>query len=155
MGFSPWGLGISLAVLAPTFLLWVLPPRSPLPQPRVPGVLAVLERSGQALCLVVPAVTLPGAMSVWWAVPGGLALVAYYALWARYVVERTPDSLYRRTWALPVPMAALPVLVYLAASGLLGNPFIAASAVVLAAGHVPASLIIAKELRTPPDRRAL
>lgn len=151
MGFSPWGLVVGLAVLAPNLLLVCLPPRVPVPTARVPRLLGWLERVGQALCLVVPAITQPGELAAWWAVPALVALAGYYALWARYVLTgRVGAALYRPWWAVPVPMAILPVVVFLSAAAWLSNPWVAVAAVVLAAGHIPASAIIARAVRARP-----
>lgn len=152
MGFSPAGLLIALAVLAPNLLLIWLPPREPLPRVRVPAPLTLLERVGQALCLVVPAITLPGGFAAWWLPPATLALAGYYALWAHYLVTgRVGATLYRSWWILPVPMALLPVLVFLATAAWLMNPWIAIAAGMLAIGHVPASLLIARALALAPE----
>lgn len=145
------GLVIGLAVLAPNLLLLWFAPRNPMPAPRIPVVLGWVERAGQALCLVVPAFTAPGALVGWWAAPAVAALVGYYLLWARYVFTgRDQAMLYRRWWVLPVPMAVLPVVVFLSAAGWLSNIWVAASAIVLAVGHIPASLMIARAI----NRRA-
>lgn len=83
----------------------------------------------------------------WWLLPASLALAGYYALWARYLVTgRVGASLHRSWWILPVPMALLPVLVFLATAAWLMNPWIAIAAGVLAIGHVPASFVIARAL---------
>lgn len=148
MGFSPIGLIVGLAVLAPTLLLLWLPPRTTSPPPAIPALLSWLERAGQALCLVVPAITEPGPLVGWWSAPAVMALLGYYALWARYVFTgRDQATLYRRWWVIPVPMAVLPVIVFLSTAGWLSNGWIAASAVLLAAGHLPASLIIERSTR--------
>jgi len=145
VGFSGYGLAVGLAVLAPNLLLIRLPPVPPLPAVRVPLALTWLERAGQAACLVVPAITAPGMLTAGWAIPLVVALVCYYALWARYLLTGRPlTALYRPLWIVPVPMAILPVIVFFSAAGWLGNPWIAASAAVLAAGHIPAAVIIAR-----------
>lgn len=145
MGFSPVGLLVSLAVLAPNLLLLWFPPKTPVASAHVPAALTWMERAGQALCLVVPAIAAPGAIVAGWAVPASAALIGYYVLWARYVASGCePAALYRAWWRLPVPMALLPVAVFLAAAGLLSSVWIAASALILAIGHVPASLIVAR-----------
>ncbi|WP_194409679.1 hypothetical protein [Microbacterium cremeum] len=148
MGFSPLGLVVALCVLAPTLLLVWFPPQVPVPAAHVPRALGLLERAGQALCVVVPAITLPGRLIGWWAVPAVVALVGYYALWARYLLDgRTATALYRPWWVLPVPMAILPVLVILSTAAWLSNPWIAVAGVILAAGHIPASVIIARAVQ--------
>lgn len=148
MGFSPLGLLVGLAVLAPNLLLLGWPPRDGLPAAQVPRAVRWLERAGQVLCLAVCAFTEPGRIVGWWALPMLVALAGYYALWGRYLVTgRDGRTLYRSWWLVPVPMAVLPVVVFLTAAAWLGNPWIAASAVILAAGHLPASAIIARTLR--------
>ena len=145
MGFSPLGLAVGLAVLAPNLLLMRFPPRVPIPTTPVPRALAWLERIGQAMCLVVPAITQPGPVVGWWALPvfGGLA--GYYALWGRYLLTgRAGAALYRPSWVVPVPMALLPVEVFLSTAAWLSNPWIAVAAVVLACGHIPVSAIVAR-----------
>ncbi|WP_243695209.1 hypothetical protein [Agromyces protaetiae] len=119
MGLSPLGLLVSVLVLAPNLLLVAFPPRAPLPDVRVPLPLTILERAGQALCLVVPAVTEPGRVVWWWAVPLLAALAGYWALWGRYLATgRDGTALYRPlARVLPVPMAVLPVTVFLTAAG--------------------------------------
>ncbi|GGC96799.1 hypothetical protein GCM10011512_24780 [Tersicoccus solisilvae] len=148
MGFSPLGLVVALAVLAPNLLLVRWPPREPLPEARVPRLLTWLERAGQALCLVVPVITRPGELVGWWSIPVFVAIAAYNGLWVRYLrTGRAGASLYRPWWGVPVPMAVLPVVAFLATAGWLSNPWIAVAAVILAAGHIPAADIIARTLR--------
>lgn len=147
VGFSPLGFVVSVFVLAPTLLLAPFPPRGPAPPLQLPPALAWTERVGQALCVVVPAATAPGEIVWWWALPGIAALLGYHALWVRYLATgRRRAALYDTVWRVPVPMAVLPVVVFLATAGLLSNPSIAVAAVVLAAGHIPASLSAARAL---------
>lgn len=106
---------------------------------------------GQALCLVVPAITQPGELATWWASPVLAGLASYYALWARYLFAgRDGTTLYRPLWALPVPMAVLPVVVFLSTAAWLSNPWIAVAAGVLAVGQVPASVLIERTMRARP-----
>ncbi|NYD68809.1 hypothetical protein [Agromyces atrinae] len=147
MGFSVLGLVVSLAVILPNLLVLVFPPREGFPSTRIPPILSGVERAGQALCAVVPVITEPGAVHGWWAIPVLVGLVAYYLLWARYLISGRPvTALYGPFWGVPVPMAITPVIVF-AATGLgLSNVWVVGSAVVLAAGHIPASLMIARSL---------
>ena len=129
-------------MLAPNLLLLAWPPRGPHPRPRVPWPFAWLERAGQALCLVVPAITAVGTPRVPWLLPALAALGAYYALWGRYFGRgRSWASLYAPLWVIPVPMAVFPVMCFLAAAVALQNWWMAAAAVVLACGHIPVSLL--------------
>ena len=140
---------MGLAVLAPNLLLVLFPPTVPIPVPNVPRPLQWLERAGQALCLVVPAITQPGEFVGWWAIPALVSLAGYYALWGRYLFTgRVGPTLYQPWWVIPVPMAIFPVVVFLSAAGWLSNPWIAVAAMVLAAGHIPVSVITARTVRT-------
>lgn len=147
MGFSPFGLLIAVAVLAPNLLLLPFPPREALPASTAPFALTWLERAGQALCLVVPAITSTGPLSWWWLAAVAVSLGGYYALWARYLLHgNAVADLYRPLWRMPVPMAVLPVLTFAATAAWLSNPWIAGAAAILAAGHIPVSLTIARRL---------
>lgn len=151
MGFSTLGLIVGLAVLAPNLLLVFLPARTPLPAAHVPRPLGWIERAGQALCLVVPAITEPGVVVGWWSILVVAGLAGYYALWARYLLTgRAGATLYRPWWVVPVPMAILPVVVFLSAAAWLSNPWIAVAAVILAVGHIPASALIARTVLAAP-----
>ncbi|MCM3661459.1 hypothetical protein M3148_10740 [Georgenia satyanarayanai] len=150
MGFSPLDAVVSVAVLLPSLLLLPSPPPD-LPSPPLPTALSLAERASQTLCLTVPAVTVPGRVSWFWAVPVALVPAAYYGLWARYLTGgRASADLYRRLWGLPVPMAVTPVLAFLSVAAWLCNPWIAGAAVVLAAGHVPASAMTVRTLAAQP-----
>lgn len=152
MGFSLLGLLVSIVVLAPNLLLLWVPPRGPNVVVRVPRLLEGSERAGQALCLVVPAITLPGAIVWGWALPVAVALAAYYALWGRYLVAgRAQVLLYASLWRVPVPMAVMPVLVFLGAAAWVSNPWIAVAAVVLAIGHIPVALLTRRAIRSAPS----
>lgn len=147
MGFSPWGVGVSLAVLLPNLVLAWAPPRDGYPAAPVPLFLTSLERAGQALCLVIPAIVAPAPLRWWWMLPLIAALVGYYLLWMRYLTRgRTAGSLFEPVWRVPVPMAILPVIAFAAAAVWLGNPWLAAAALILGVGHIPASIIRARAL---------
>lgn len=142
---------MSILVLTPNLLLLRFPPRDPAPALHVPRGLGWLERAGQALCLVVPAITASDAIVWWWALPAAAALVGYYALWIRYLTTgRRHALLYDAVWRVPVPMAILPVAVFLATAGLLSNPWIAAAGIVLAVGHIPVAMITGRSITTAP-----
>lgn len=52
----------------------------------MPLLLEWIERAGQALCLVVPAIASPGLIVGWWSVPTLAVLVGYYALGVHYLL---------------------------------------------------------------------
>jgi hypothetical protein len=145
VGFSPLGLIVSVGVLAPNLLLVWFPPRTPLPSVSVPGLARWLERAGQALCMAVPAITAPGPVVWWWLLPAASGLACYYILWGRYLATgREPAALYRPWHGVPIPMAILPVIVFVAAAAWLNDIWIAVAALVLAAGHIPAVVLTAR-----------
>lgn len=110
MGFSVLGLALSLAVFAPNLLLLWFPPRPAMEHVAVPKVVEVLERSGQALCVTVPVITVGDRPLWWWAIPAAILIVAYWALWGRYLLSgRRLSSLFAPVVGVPVPMALLPV----------------------------------------------
>lgn len=146
MGFSLLGLTVSLAIFLPNLLLIPFPPRPKLESPAVPRVLLVFERAGQALCVTVPAITATGAIAWGWAVPVVLAVLAYWALWIRYLHRGRPASaLFDTVFGIPVPMALAPVAAFLGTAAWLQNPWIALAAGVLAVGHIPTSLLAAQK----------
>lgn len=145
VGFSLFGFVVAVAVLAPNSLLLIFRPSDGIPVVKVSPIVTWIERSGQALCMVAPAITQTGRVSWWWLPVFLFTLAGYYALWGRYLVGgRRFFDLYRPLWKVPVPMAITPVLMFFATAAWLSNPWIAVAAAVLAAGHIPASLIIAR-----------
>lgn len=144
---SPLGLAVALAVLAPSLLMIGAASHGGERSARMPPLLVWLERAGQGLCVVVPVMTEPGPLRWGWSGLLAAALAGYYALWVRYLAAgRARAALYQALWRIPVPLAILPVVVFLAAAAWLSNPWIAASAAVLAAGHVPASVIVSRSI---------
>lgn len=144
MGFSVMGLVLSLVVLAPNLLLLWFPPRPQIGTVRVPRAFVMLERAGQALCMTVPAITV-GEPILWWFVPVAVFAIMYWALWVRFLATGRPlEALFGAVWGIPVPMALLPVLTFLAGAVWLTSPWVAISATVFAAGHIPTSMITAR-----------
>ena len=153
MTFSLPGLILSLAILAPNVLLLAWPPHNP---PRVPAktgwLLSALEKGGQAACLVAPVLTGRDTGAAGWIDAWLVAVIvfvgAYYGLWARYVLRgRDFTLLYSPLAVLPVPMAVFPVVAFLAGAGWLHSWWLAGAAALLAAGHIPSALIIARQQR--------
>ena len=145
MGFSVLGLALSLAIFAPSLSLIWFPPRPALPTGAAPRPLTVLERAGQALCVTIPAITVGASVGWWWFPLVAVLVLAYWALWVRFLVTgRRLEALFGPVWGVPAPMALLPVAAFLAGAAWLENPWVAIAAAVLAAGHIPSSLITAR-----------
>ncbi|TQO19474.1 hypothetical protein FB472_1028 [Rhodoglobus vestalii] len=159
MGFSLLGMLVSVAVLAPNLLLLRFPPRPSVPVVVLPRPLAWLERVSQVSCLVVPSIAVPGALIWEWGVIVAAGLVAYYALWARYLIHhRRGSALYAPFGWLPVPMAVFPFVISLGAGAWVSSPWTCVAAILLAAGHVPCAVIIARAIGvngTVIERRCL
>lgn len=139
MTFSIAGAVVSLLVLLPNLLLLVAPPRDGVHTEDAGIVFTVLERAGQVACLVLPFLTGLEGSWTWWLVPVIVAIGGYLALWVGYLRVRRFGVLFQPFGPLPIPMAVLPVAAFLATAGWLGSWWIAAGAVVLAAGHLPNS----------------
>lgn len=142
MALSVIGLIVALAVLAPSMLLVVLPPRPPVSLGFSAGRLATaLERCGQVGCLAFAAAFGPHAASppAFVVVTAGL-VAGYWALWLRYVLGgRRARDLFAPVGPVPVPMAVLPVLTFATLAAWAASPWLALAALALAAGHVPNS----------------
>lgn len=77
-----------------------------------------------------------------------LSLGIYLYCWVRYLVQKSSYSaLYMPLLKIPAPMAWSPVLYFLFAALLLQSPALFISAIMLAAGHIPASLEEAKRIQ--------
>jgi hypothetical protein len=150
MTFSLPGLLISLAFLAPNLLLIVARPHGSTRLPdAAPGWLVALERVGQAGCLVAPVLTgaaVAGILSAVALALAGAAVLAYWALWVRYLRARRVELLFEPFRRIPVPMAILPVTGFLLTALALSSWWVAAAALVLAVAHIPVSLLTARAL---------
>jgi hypothetical protein len=141
MTFSLPGLLVSMAILSPSLLLIAFPPRGTPTPPRIPMWLTILERVGQAGCIIAPALTGQTPGSAWWLGGAIAAIAAYYAVWIRYFVSRRAFSaLYAPVGPLPVPLAVFPVVGFGLAAGWLGSWWAGLAAAVLAVGHIGSSL---------------
>ncbi len=154
MGFSLAGVAVSLAILAPNALLILFRPVDATPPIRSPRPLTWLERSGQALCLVVPALTGQEPGDPWWLAAVIACIAVYLGLWGRYLVTGWHiASLYAPLGPIPVPMALFPIAAFLLAAGWLGSWWIALAATILALGHIPLALATARATRALPRTR--
>lgn len=158
MSLSLAGFCVSAAILAPNLLLLAFPARgTPTIRMRPRPLIVGLEMAGQAGCLVAPVLTGVMPTSPTLAVAGGLLvglfIAGYYALWVRFFLRGRPfGQLYSPIGFLPVPMAVLPVLAFGAAAIWLGSWWAGAAALVLACGHIPAALLIARQEPTMRTR---
>ena len=134
-----------MLVLLPNLAAVFFPPRKQLdksgrPDPKQLQLFTVFERIGQAACFVLPFFYRLACSSV----KGGialavmaLALAVYYACWVRYLVLGRDEALfYRPLLGIPLPMAVMPVLYFMAAALLLGSSWLLLAAILLGIGHI-------------------
>lgn len=77
-----------------------------------------------------------------------LFLGIYLFCWMRYIIRKSDyTALFAPLLKLPVPMAWSPIMYFVCASVMLHSLPLFCSALVLAIGHIPASLTEAKRLR--------
>ena len=148
MGFSVWGTIIAVLTLLPsfTFFLFFPPVGKPsVSQRREPLSLTILERVGQAGCLVVLVISKgwfdTRSFDVWLALCI-VCLLVYYGLWIRYLSHgRDYALLYKPLLFIPVPMAVFPVAVFGFAAVWGQSIWLGIAAALFASGHVPISVM--------------
>jgi hypothetical protein len=143
----PGGL-ISILILLPNLLWMVFPPRGkpeddPDPRGGLHKAMEVLEWVGRIAALVIPffyRIEVQGSWSVVALAVMALALLIYYAGWARYFLrERRYGLLFEPLLGIPIPLAVSPIVYLLAASALLASWYLALATVLLGVGHLSIS----------------
>jgi len=143
----PGGL-VSVLVLLPNVLWMLLPPRgepegNPGPTPRLHRLLEILEWVGRIATLVIPffyRIEVQSTAQVIAVVVMVLALLFYYAGWARYFVQgRSHALMFEPFLGVPIPLAISPIACFLAASVLFGSWYLALATVIFAIGHLSIS----------------
>lgn len=149
MGFSWVGLVFSLAMVTPSLIVVLFPPRErPSSSPAsVPRALTLLERIGQVTCLVIPPLTASLQPRIdLWLVLAATSYCGYLGLWGRYILRGRNSVTLLRSWArIPIPLAVFPVLTFTFAAAWARSPWLAGATVILAAGHLPVTWIVAKK----------
>lgn len=152
----PLGGIITLLVLLPNLLAVFFPPSTRLaddPQPNRSRlqIMTVIERVGQAGSFVIPffyRVTLTSSIQAIALVIMVGALALYYAGWVRYLVQGRAEVLfYRSLLGIPLPMAIMPVIYFLAASALLGSVWLLLAAVLLGVGHIAVTWLQSRRIK--------
>ncbi|NIN93243.1 hypothetical protein GTO36_09775 [bacterium] len=151
----PLGGIISLAVLLPNILALFFPPtirlaNVPQPSDKLLQIMTVVERIGQVGSLVIPffyRLSLARAKdAVALAVMIG-ALILYYTGWVRYIILGRDEALfYRSLLRIPLPMAVMPVIYFLAAAVLLDSVWLLLASIALGAGHLTVSWLHSRRI---------
>lgn len=142
------GALVPILILLPNLLWMFFPPRG---QPR-PGtgptpwlhkLMTILEWLGRIATLVIPffyRLEMQTTRHIVALVVMVLALLFYYAGWARYFAQgRTYDLLFKSFLGIPIPLAISPIVCFLAASVLFGSWYLALATLILAVGHLTIS----------------
>jgi hypothetical protein len=146
---------VSILILLPNVLWMLFPPRERAqsdvrPSGRLYRVMEVLEWAGRVATLLIPffyGIEVQSTGQVAAAVVMVLALLLYYACWARYFTRgRRYALLFEPFIGLPLPMAVSPIVYFFAASVLFGSWYLALVTVILAAGHLWISLEDSREV---------
>jgi hypothetical protein len=140
----PLGGLITLVILLPNLLILIFPPAAVPPEViktgTLPRVMEITERVGQVAAFTIPFFYfLPPLRSspVDILVVMALALLFYYAGWARYLIKgRRFTLLFQPMLGVPLPMAISPVVYFAAVSVYLKSWPEAVAAAVLAVGHL-------------------
>ncbi|ADO72390.1 hypothetical protein [Stigmatella aurantiaca] len=157
MGFSPLGLALVAAILAPSLMLLFWPSSGPWPASRSAGVsFDAVEHAGRVASCALLLLAGPSLEDVsshgWGSVGLAGASVAFVGLngvpWARYLQSgRSLEALFRPLWGVPVPGAVFPVGALLCAAAVSGSWWLAAASLVFAVGHLANSWHMWKHLR--------
>jgi len=148
----PGGL-VSILILVPNLLWMIFPPRGQpegesAPRDRLHRVLEILEWVGRIAAFVIPffyRIEVQNSRQVVALVVMALALLLYYAGWARYFARgRSHALLFEPFLGMPLPLAISPIVYLLAASALFGSWYLALATVILGIGHLPISFWEAK-----------
>jgi len=151
----PLGGLITAAALIPNLLAL----RQGVEQPKSIGqnnfqVIRLLERLGQVGTFAIPffyQISVPTTTERIALALMSMFLAPYYAGWWRYVRGgKTEALLYEPILGIPLAMAVLPVLYFLAASLLLHSLYLAIAAGVLGIAHIRVSRAAQKRLETLP-----
>jgi hypothetical protein len=136
---------ISVLVLLPNLFWIIFPPRGAPAEERAERgrlyrLMEVLEWIGRIGSFVIPCfyrVEVPTGWQRAALVVMVLALLLYYAGWARYFLRgRDYRLLFEPFLGVPLPLAIGPIVYFLAAALLLRSWYMAAAALILAIGHL-------------------
>lgn len=148
MGFSVFGTIIAVLTMLPSFTFFIFFPPVNKPsgtQAHEPLPLTILERLGQAACLILLIISRSWfdtrSFDIWLALCIACLLV-YYGLWIRYLINgRNYVLLYKPLQFIPVPMAVFPVAVFAFAAVWGQSIWLGIAAVLFGSGHIPISVM--------------
>ena len=148
MGFSVFGTIIAVLTMLPSFTFFIFFPPVNKPsgaQAYEPLPLTILERLGQAACLIMLVISHDWfdtrSFEIWLALSIA-CLLFYYGLWIRYLARgRDYALLYKPLLFIPVPMAVFPVAVFAFAAVWGQSIWLGIAAATFGSGHIPISVM--------------
>ncbi len=139
------GAVIPVLILIPNILFLFMPPLTPAGRETAPLILTVAENIGRAAIVVMPLfypLSLKNRFSKAALVLAALALLVYYAAWARYFFAgRSAELLSVPFLGIPLPMAVAPVFFLLVSAYLLSSRPVLAAALWFGIFHIWVSAI--------------
>ena len=145
MGFSFIGLIITLSIFIVNLTVLFVPPKNIPPDLGGGSIfITILERIGQAGCVIIPVLSKNAFADInlnIWAVLIIFCVLIYYALWIRYIIGKGEFYLlFKPLLFIPVPMAIFPVLAFLLTAMLSTSVLLFIAVICLAVGHIANSL---------------
>ncbi|MGM1048104.1 MAG: hypothetical protein ACQEXX_18450 [Bacillota bacterium] len=141
LGFSYVGLIYLLMLFIPN-IIWSKSRPIDYDKTQETKILILFERVGQVCCTVSVLIFSDfniGVFSAWslWLIASFLLMILYEICWIRYFTnEHTEENFYRSFYGIPVPLASLPVMVFLLL-GIYGEViWLILSAIIIGIGHI-------------------
>jgi hypothetical protein len=151
--FFSYNLLIPLVILLPNLLFVLLPPLTMPVLEKEKASWLVLERIGQAGVFLVPlfhmvyldTVTKQAAFALII-----MALTVYYFCWWRFFRHKRQYSwLFQPLGIIPIPMAVMPLIYFLASAIIMESLVMFLAAVCLGLGHLPISCKTYRQINDP------
>ena len=153
---------VSIVVMLPNLLWMAFPPRGQSERGTATTgkrhkLMEIIEWVGRFSTLVIPffyRIEVGSTRQVIAVVVMALALLVYYAGWARYFLrDRSYELLYEPFVGVPIPQAISSIVCFFAASVLLGSWYLALGTAILAVGHLWISAQESRDLKDRPCGR--
>lgn len=144
---------VPVAVFLPTLLFFVFPPRNILAPSQMKSnpIYSLAEWIGRLGVCVLPiflSIHIDKPHEVLALIGMIVCLLFYYSGWIRFFVRNREFAfLFSPMYGVPIPLAISPILYFLCASVILHSFIYLLSGLILAVGHIPASLNIYRQLQ--------
>ena len=140
MGFSINGLILALLIFLPSFIMIIFPPyNSPVIKQKPMFLFIILERIGQTSCLLILIISKTSFQNQHvnlWFLLSVICIIYYYGLWIRYIIKGRDFALLYNPVIIPIPMAVLPVLVFIFLAIWGTSLWLGLACLIFATGHI-------------------